>query len=53
MIGGVQGTVWFVSNPAFFSVQWGQGDDSVMASDYLPAGVDFERDILPLLKTVH
>jgi hypothetical protein len=52
-IGGVEGTVWFVSDPAFFSVQWGQGDDAVMASDYLAAGVDFWRHILPLLESVH
>ena len=52
-IHGEQGTLWLMSDPAFFTAQWGQGDKAVLASDYLSAGVDFERDILPLLETVH
>ncbi len=45
-----QTNVWFTSG--FFEVLWGKGSDGVLATGFLRPGVDFERDILPLLETV-
>ena len=49
---GKAGTLWLRDDMPLWRIQWGEGNESVMATGALVNGVDLERDILPFLETV-